>query len=168
MEFPEMTPEAQLGSPDRFDTTPVIGWRVWELPHTWENIGDGTAELLRSPVSRNLWEPGFPNEADCRRDNTRKHDREACPDLACTCGIYAMRLRQDCRVGLSSNRYLVVFGQVSLWGRVIEHRYGWRGQYAYPYSLSIIRSLGRSGDAIGLKRVAERLTATYGVEARIH
>ena len=32
-----------------------------------------------------------------------------------------------------------MLGRVALWGRVIEHEYGYRAQYAYPQRLRLIR-----------------------------
>ena len=49
------------------------------------------------------------------------------PDLECGwCGIYAVKTpRLD-------DRDDAIYGQVNLWGRVIEHEHGYRAQYAYP------------------------------------
>lgn len=74
------------------------------------------------------------------------------PELQCSCGIYAWRSREAAEHHARSRftgRLMIypsdtqfapaphtVFGQVSLWGRVLEHEDGWRGQYAYPYSLN--------------------------------
>lgn len=52
------------------------------------------------------------------------------PHPSCTCGVYAAktleRLRQCgySRFGL--------YGEVYLWGSVVEHERGWRAEFAYP------------------------------------
>src|SRR5439155_98883 len=56
---------------------------------------------------------------------------------------------------------LLVFGRVSLWGRVVEHDLGWRASHAFPERLFVIpgrvdartveatiRGLGRYGVAV--------------------
>jgi hypothetical protein len=48
------------------------------------------------------------------------------PHDGCTCGIYATKSPEltDWCPG--------VYGEVYLWGTVVEHDFGWRAQYAYP------------------------------------
>lgn len=36
--------------------------------------------------------------------------------------------------GKKARRESLIYGQVLLWGTVIEHQHGWRAQYAYPKS----------------------------------
>jgi hypothetical protein len=52
----------------------------------------------------------------------------------------------------------VVVGQVQLWGRVIEHKDGYRSQFARPYALTVL------GDEPG---DAEALRTRYGCEAAV-
>lgn len=52
-------------------------------------------------------------------------------------------------------RTIPVWGQVSLWGTIIEHECGYRAQFAYPYSLLILKA-DRSR--------ANSLSGAYGVE----
>jgi len=54
------------------------------------------------------------------------------PHLKCTCGIYASkRLEHLHRPGYQRS---LIYGQVLLWGTIVEHQRGWRAQYAYPQS----------------------------------
>jgi hypothetical protein len=79
-----------------------------------------------------VWEPGRPLAARC------EHGHFA-PDARCACGIYAARDPAEAR------RYMVgrdepnvvgrVLGRVFLWGVVVEGKYGWRGELAYPAQL---------------------------------
>jgi hypothetical protein len=63
----------------------------------------------------------------------------------CRCGIYASQSAQfavsyAAAPNLARHVYPVeqpVFGQVSLWGRVVECEQGWRGQHAYPAAVYV-------------------------------
>jgi hypothetical protein len=58
-----------------------------------------------------------------------------------TCGVWAVKDPAFAKrvaamvpeVGFDSSAW----GQVSLWGRVIEHERGYRAQYAYPYAITV-------------------------------
>jgi hypothetical protein len=97
----------------------LVGWRGWTMYHP--------GFLASGNI---VWLPGERNEAVCSAGG----DHEA-PQLGCSCGIYAF-----------SQPYLVkeqgyyrqdLLGEVSLWGKVIEHERGYRAQYAYPKQLYI-------------------------------
>jgi hypothetical protein len=51
----------------------------------------------------------------------------------CTCGIYAAKSLEHLR----KNGYdrCGIYGEVCLWGTVVEHERGWRAQLAYPKNL---------------------------------
>ena len=84
------------------------------------------------------WRAGEPLEARCRlfefahwrplRTNLRPHDA---PHLKCTCGIYASKTLDLRWPGYQRS---LIYGQVLLWGTIVEHQRGWRAQYAYPKS----------------------------------
>jgi hypothetical protein len=108
--------------------SPITGYRVWQ----WDRAG------LRS-LNGETWQHGEPLEARCRlsefvhwrrhRANLRPHDA---PHLSCTCGIYASKsLEHFRRPGYQRS---LIYGQVLLWGTIVEHQRGWRSQYAYPQS----------------------------------
>jgi hypothetical protein len=78
---------------------------------------------------------------------------EDAPSLRCRCGLYAFwagPFVEDLRVGypqwpeqLSTPVRIdmlraSVMGRVMGWGRLIEHRKGWRAASAYPESLAVI------------------------------
>lgn len=140
-------------------TEPILGWRVWHV-----DTRRGGARLL-SWSQRAEWPPSRRMVAGCRRLHglmplQAGHDA---PLLGHACGIYAFRDREDAErlleqlgpIGSPAGRLAAAIGRVSLWARVIENTGGWRGQFAYPYDLTL-----RGGDA----RLAERLRAGYGVE----
>jgi hypothetical protein len=55
------------------------------------------------------------------------------PHSDCTCGVYAAKNVEHLRQFGYENRG--IHGEVYLWGRVVEHKLGWRAQFAYPKSL---------------------------------
>ncbi len=89
------------------------------------------------------WLPGEPLTAKCGLSELRPLLRRASPGhgaadvpaAGCTCGVYASKSA----IFLRSSGYdrYGIGGEVYLWGRVVEHENGWRGQFAYPKSLSL-------------------------------
>src|SRR5262249_52494701 len=58
-----------------------------------------------------------------------------------------------------------VFGQVSLWGRVVECEQGWRGQHAYPatvYVPTLAALRGRYRQQEGPSQPAEAIAEALG------
>lgn len=98
--------------------SPIVAYRVWQ----WDSLG------LKS-LNNEQWFPGCALEANtsrCRKEH-------AAPKEGCTCGVYAAQNYAHLqRVGYAGYG---VHGEVYLWGTVVEHRLGWRAQYAYPKSL---------------------------------
>ena len=109
-------------------TSPITGYRVWQ----WDRAG------LRS-LNGKTWQHGEPLEAKCRlsefvhcrrhRAKLRPHDA---PLLNCACGIYASKSLEHLR--RPGYQRSLIYGQVLLWGTIVEHQRGWRSQYAYPQS----------------------------------
>jgi hypothetical protein len=56
------------------------------------------------------------------------------PHVGCTCGLHGTHGLDLLR----RTRCPAVLGRVALWGRVIEHELGFRGQYGYPQRLRLI------------------------------
>lgn len=107
-------------------TEPILAWRAWALT----GRRDGAGLLLRPVAKRaRTWQPREIVEASCR--TSRWHDA---PDPGCTCGLHATHSVDVLR----RTRCPAVLGRVALWGRVIEHEYGYRAQYAYPQRLRLI------------------------------
>jgi len=100
--------------------SPIVGWRVWR----WE------AARLTS-LNGKPWHPGRSLAAKCGAGNA--HDAHSAPQTTCTCGIYASKSREHLR-GTGYERY-GISGETFLWGRLVEHQFGWRAQFAYPKSL---------------------------------
>ena len=101
---------------------PVEGWRAWRLALDRHGVS-----LV--PIGRGRpWPRQKTAAARCFRH--RSHDA---PVAACTCGLYAAT---DERL-LARARSPSVVGKVALWGRVIQHSLGWRGEFAYPQRLAL-------------------------------
>ncbi len=98
--------------------SPIVAYRVWQ----WDSLG------LKS-LNNQQWFPGCALEANtsrCRKEH-------AAPKEGCTCGVYAAKDLAHLR--RSGYAEYGVHGEVYLWGTVVEHRLGWRAQYAYPKSI---------------------------------
>jgi len=109
--------------------SPVVAYRVWR----WDSTG------LKS-LNGEQWLADRPLEARCRvlpgtivRHAQAVDGAHELPHPQCTCGIYAAKDIQHLREFGYSERG--VHGEVYLWGTVVEHRLGWRAQFAYPKSL---------------------------------
>lgn len=108
---------------------PVVGHRVWR----WSAAG--LMSLNDEP-----WLPGQPLAAGCRAAILRTiaglpkalHAPHEVPSEGCTCGVYAAKNLQHLRqIGYERRG---IHGEVYLWGTVVEHKLGWRAQFAYPKS----------------------------------
>src|SRR5215469_15252076 len=99
---------------------PVVGYRTWLFgPHS---------PPLAS-LNGEFWYPNQKLQAVCKR--SVKHTP---PHADCSCGIYAAKSFDHLReIGYVAG----VRGEVYLWGTVVEHRLGWRAQFAYPKTLVV-------------------------------
>ena len=113
------------GAPLSID--PVIGWRTWSLE--WN--GDGVR--LTSPLQEYDWRPMQPNRARCR-----SHFGRQLPNLGCGCGFYAVSRLQRLPAAIGSSFSIGAVGSVAMWGRVVEHTAGYRGQLAYPDRIRLV------------------------------
>ena len=112
-------------------------------------------EILMSN-NKTKWNPYEALEAKCLVVELVDAETEKpyeCRGVRCTCGIYAYKTQQGAEWG--DNRPETdnhIWGEVWLWGRVVEHEKGYRAQYAYPKSL------------VNTGGIARRLAAIYGCE----
>ncbi len=70
------------------------------------------------------------------------------PARGCSCGLYAVKDP----LSLREARDPAVLGSVDLWGRIVEHERGFRGEFAYPQRLGLICSfcsLQRRAEMVG-------------------
>jgi hypothetical protein len=114
--------------------SPIVGHRIWQ----W----NGSALVS---LNEQLWPAGRALEAACAVQQLRglgpqesQRANEICqraPQSHCTCGIYAAKSPEHLvGLGLMSSVW-AISGEVHLWGTIVEHRNGWRAQFAYPKSL---------------------------------
>lgn len=105
---------------------PIVAWRAWAL----SGRRDGDELLLRPVAGRSRpWKPLHVAEAACK--HARLH---AAPNVDCSCGLHATHDAETLR----RTRTPAVLGRVALWGRVIEHELGYRGQFGYPQRISLV------------------------------
>jgi hypothetical protein len=130
---------------------PAVGWKVWRVEHGPEKT------RLRSVLYGDLWVPGRPVEADCKRLLRSEHDA---PSPGCGCGIHAGRELSAWEHYLSVDASARVFGRALLWGATIEGRHGWRAARACPVEVFVPSEVE---DAAG---VGAGLTA-YGVPVHV-
>jgi hypothetical protein len=110
--------------------SPIVGYRGW----TWDTMG------LKS-LCGERWHPNQSLAARCRASavvgtiagRVEGHDSHEAPQAKCTCGVYAAKSLEHLR----KNGYdrCGIYGEVCLWGTVVEHERGWRAQLAYPKNL---------------------------------
>ena len=126
---------------------PVVGWRYWQLTRS------GTR--LRSVTQRRFeWPPGGVMRAGCLGAGHRA------PDERCDCGLYGARDLETLREhGLCLAPEALVVGRVALWGLVLPDVSGWRGEYARPAALSVVRELVLEEELSGALAALE----AYGV-----
>jgi len=125
-----------LSTPLFFDQTPVVAWRAWALVETAEG------PELRSVVYAHPWPARAPLRMACEPGGCLGARWPMQPHA---CGIHAFKDRADAgafpsmwearRFPQGSFPQQSVVGQVSLWGRVVEHERGYRAEFAYPYAL---------------------------------
>ena len=103
----------------------VDAWRTW----TCATI-HARRPLLR-PIGghRRAWTPRRPTQARCPF-----HWSHRAPEVGCSCGLYAAR---DAGL-LRGARDPAVLGTVALWGQIVEHELGFRGEVAYPQRLGLV------------------------------
>jgi len=99
----------------------VVGYRVWR----WTSKG------LQS-FNGEVWPARHPLAAHCRLTACRLPPHDP-PHFECSCGVYAGKDIAHLRNCGYTERGIL--GEVHLWGTVVEHKLGWRGQFAYPKSL---------------------------------
>jgi hypothetical protein len=104
--------------------SPIVGYRMWQ------GYRFGLKSLNDEP-----WLPGQAFKAICTRGNPPPAEESGheSPADGCTCGVYAAKnLAHLRKIGYADHG---VHGEVYLWGKVVEHRFGYRAQYAYPKSI---------------------------------
>ena len=110
---------SELIIPDSIE--PIIGRRAWGLARN-----DGRIRLCSARGT--VWPEDEALEAACPQAHTS-------PDEDCTCGIYALNESQPWPYYDFTGPGYAVWGEVLLWGKVVEGGKGYRAQYAYAKRL---------------------------------
>jgi hypothetical protein len=123
--------------PEEHLVAAITGFRAWNVPLF--------VDELRSVAKPSKWLPYRRFEAKC--------EAQQCAGVSCTCGIYAFNrmelVTKEYRGEGKSRKY--VYGEVSLWGRVLECKDGYRAQFAYPKAF------------VNTGAVAKRMSEVFGV-----
>lgn len=127
--------------------------------------------LLESYTKTEFWYPGEIKKAECKHPSrgliTRHTNGEISPVFGCSCGIWVCNSRAALakafpRVWPKNLRRLVVSAQVDVWGKCIEHEWGWRAQYA-RINASTIQIYPRvNGRRVSHERFIGHLRRKYG------
>jgi hypothetical protein len=125
----------------------IVAWRVWKVA---ADFGVGSVSL-QSVFLTNVWPAGAPMKACCAElPAGLRHGVNAFSDKSRAEAYF--KDQQRC-----GNPPRVVFGEVSLWGRVIVHESGYRAQFAYPRRI-LVPFIDRDRDIVnGLRRA-------YGID----
>lgn len=108
----------------------LTAWRTWRV---WMSASGPSLHSVAASATLGEWVPGEVMEARCgyREMTPTACVCESCPGDDNLCGIYAYKEAPS-----SVQHAMGVVGQVALWGTVIEHDAGFRGQYAYPLNFT--------------------------------
>jgi hypothetical protein len=68
-------------------------------------------------------------EASCAKNGSPSHRS---PDERCACGVYALKRPAWLSRTAAAGERAGVIGSVAMWGKVVEHRHGYRAEFAYP------------------------------------
>ena len=112
-----------FGSPP-LSAEEIEGWRAWSVVER-----DG-GYVLSSLTRAESWAPGEPFVAACSR---KRHDA---PGRRCSCGVYAAS--DPGELAALGRIAGAAVGQVSLWGRLVQHSRGYRARAAYPTRVRLV------------------------------
>jgi hypothetical protein len=119
--------------------SPIVGYRTWQ----WDSVGLKSLNDVR-------WFPGQPLQAKCERYSNlnmnycgvvavlaKLQKPHSPPHKGCKCGVYAAKsVEHLAKIGFM--RFGEVFGEVTLWGKIWDHRFGYRAQFAYPKTIVLL------------------------------
>jgi hypothetical protein len=144
--------------------SPIVAYRVWRLGRS------GLTSLSRGE----RWPTGHALTARCNRVaglcvGSHNNGHQA-PQESCTCGIYAVKslgqLRRMRYAAFAICREPYLWGEVYLWGVVVEHKLGWRAQFAYPKNLVVPFEMIPVDEMEAQSHLAALVA--YGVDIFIH
>ena len=143
--------------------SPIVAYRAWQ----WNFARSWTSTPPLKSLNGEWWFPGRPLSAKCgapvaRRSPTVRNNHNA-PQIDCRCGIYAAKSFDQLRwMGYNQRG---ISGEVNLWGSIVEHKFGWRAQFAYPKTLVLPFNAVLIGTNEVLARV--KVLTAYGADILI-
>lgn len=127
----------------------MVGWRSWRVKN---------GRLYSVAYKTQVWAVGKELHAECDQSCNRS------PGNNCGCGIYAVKslalLKKSGYFGHEA------FGQVSLWGKVMEASEGFRAEFAYPKVIYVTYLNLRMVEPLSVYGVPVKVTNPYS--RRIH
>lgn len=147
MKMPNDDKMARVDLADFF--TALAGWRKYGVT--------GGGKVLTSAGVDAPWTQSDLGEAFCR--NGRGHEH-ACPDATCSCGFYCYKTREDAEAHAQG----VVLARVEVWGRIVEHRRGYRA--AHMRILELFMLAGNASCAPSVQMV-EALKQRYQIPIQL-
>jgi len=92
-------------------------------------FGVNRKTLMLESLNGEVWVPGEIKQSVCGH---AKHHGFTKPEVKCSCGIWSCKSRKALKRTFPHLYYgeRIVSAQVEQWGRVIEHRDGYRSEYA--------------------------------------
>jgi hypothetical protein len=164
---------------------PIIAYRIWKvspegrLSTAYRNSGKwpwmkpysaSCDKVHVAANNRSPYDPFFITALGVDTTTVADHDG---PHFDCTCGLYGYKtvkcLEQTFPQYYTTN---CVLGRVALWGKIVEHKDGYRAEYGYPQVLyypdeSMMDSRNWADGSAGKEMVAPiRLAAQkYGIDA---
>ena len=143
-------------------TYPIVGYRIWawvddhlHAQFGWSPVGQWP---ICSPMEAKFDEARYvaqsiPHQGPALIERTSQAER-----LAKT-GIHAYNM--DASVLREYADPKDVRGEVYLWGKVIEHEYGYRAEFAYPKTIYLVR-----GCAPAIRQRNIDIARIYGCETK--
>lgn len=118
--------------------SPVVGFREWGVKYIKGEF------YLASYNNGLVWPYHKEFQAVCLDHFYSQQPHNSIPFYRGVCGIYALKERTSLHVGMPccTERMIFIGGSVDLWGKIIEHKNGYRAQYAYPNTLFRVNDSG--------------------------
>jgi hypothetical protein len=135
---------------------PIIGWRMWRVLD-WRAPSPHLGSMTY--MGGNHWPSGRAPASET-----------GVPALSGTCGYHAHKTKEQVHLAFGytltevhrRTGLVYAWGEVYLWGKVVEHENGYRAQFAYPKRLWVTKPAIVGMEVPDYPSMLRRL---YGVEA---
>ncbi len=159
--------EQEQSFPDMI--VPILGWRSWRVKKTRQG------PVLHALHQKGVWPAKKPLLAHCAQLKHGEWQRQSLfkdvwvpnpkhplspPVTDCMCGIHAGRSLWW-TIEYSNNPNASIFGTCMMWGKVLQHKKGYRSQYAYPHQLFAIPNRLPTAD-----KTISKLESAYGLKIK--